>query len=58
MIFLIVKKLVWTLCLLYTVNIIISKTGKMIPINIYTIIIVYCYDLIAIMAIIYFRYYF
>ena len=55
---LIIKKIVYTLCLLYTVNIFISKKGKMVPINIYTIIIVYFYDILGILMIIYFKYYF
>jgi hypothetical protein len=54
----IIKKIVWSLCLLYTVNIIISKKGKIIPINIYTIIFIYFYDILAIAVIIYFKYYF
>ncbi len=58
MIFIIIKKIVWALCLLYSINIIISKTGKIVPINIYTIIAVCCYDIVAIIAIIYFKYYY
>ena len=48
-----IKKLVYTLCILYTVNLIISKTGKIVPINIYTIILVYIFDVFAILAIIF-----
>ena len=54
---LIIKKLVYTLCILYSINIIISKIGKIIPINIYTIILVYFFDVFAILAIIYLKYY-
>ena len=54
---LIIKKLVYTLCLLYTVNIIISKVGKIIPINIYTIVLIYFFDVFGILAIIYLKYY-
>ena len=52
-----IKKLVYTLCILYTVNPIISKTGKIVPINIYTIILVYIFDVFAILAIIFLKYY-
>ncbi len=52
-----IKKLVYTLCLLYTVNIVISKLGKYIPINIYTIGFVYIFDVFAILLIIYLKYY-
>lgn len=57
MIFTIIKKIVYTLCLLYTVNIFVSKLGKIVPINIYTIILVYFFDILAILAIIYLKYY-
>lgn len=39
-IYLIIKKLVVSLCLIYSLNIIICKTGIIIPINIYTISII------------------
>ncbi len=52
-----IKRLVYTLCILYTVNIIISKIGKIVPINIYTIILVYLLDVFAIIGIIYLKYY-
>lgn len=54
----IIKKIVYTLCLLYTVNIFISKIGKIIPINIYTILLVYVYDILAILVILYLKYYY
>ncbi len=57
MIFLIIKRIVYILCLVYSVNIIISKSGKYVPINYYTIIFVYFFDIFAILAIIYLRYY-
>lgn len=53
----IIKKIVYTLCLLYTVNIIISKIGKTVPINVYTISLVYFFDFFAILALIYLKYY-
>ena len=53
----IIKRLVYTLCILYTVNIVISKLGKIVPINIYTIILVYIFDVFAVFAIIYLKYY-
>lgn len=37
MIMTIIKKVVWSMCILYTINVIISATGYLIPINIYTI---------------------
>ena len=57
MIFYLLKRIVYSLCLLYSVNIIISNIGKYIPINIYTIIILYCFDFFGIIAIIYLKYY-
>lgn len=54
----ILQKIVYTICLLYTINIIISKTGKIVPINIYTIIVIYFFDFLGIIAIIYLKYYF
>ncbi len=53
-----IKKLVFTLCLLYSVNIIIATSGKTIPINIYVIAFVYLFDFLGIIAIIYFKYYY
>jgi pro-sigmaK processing inhibitor BofA len=57
MMFSIIKKLVLSICLLYTINVFISRIGKIIPINIYTIILVYFFDFLGIIAIIYFKYY-
>ncbi len=57
MIISILKKIVWSLCLLYTVNIVISTKGKIIPINPYTIFIIYFFDFFGIIAIIYLKYY-
>ena len=53
----IIKKLVKTICLLYTLNIVLSSIGKIIPINIYTIFIVYIFDFFGILAIIYLKYF-
>ena len=53
----ILRKFVYTLCLLYTVNVIISRSGKNIPINKYTILVVYFFDFFGIIAIIYLKYY-
>lgn len=55
---LIIKKMVYILCLLYSINIILSSTGNIIPINIYTIIIIYFFDFFGILAIIYLKYYY
>ncbi len=53
----VIKRIVFAICLLYTVNIFITKMGKMVPINIYTIIITYFFDFFGIIAIIYLKYY-
>lgn len=57
MIISVIKRIVFAICLLYTVNIFITKLGKMVPINIYTIIITYFFDFFGIIAIIYLKYY-
>ena len=57
MIISVIKRIVFAMCLLYTVNIFITKMGKMVPINIYTIIITYFFDFFGIIAIIYLKYY-
>ncbi len=57
MIISVIKRIVFAICLLYTVNIFITKMGKMVPINIYTIIITYFFDFFGIIAIIYLKYY-
>ena len=48
-----IKKMVLSLCLMYTVNIMISPSGKNVPINIFTILIVYIYNILGIIAILY-----
>ena len=57
MIYYFIKRLVFTLCILYSINIIIINSGKYIPINRYTILIVYLFDFFGIIAIIYLKYY-
>ncbi len=52
-----IKKMVLSLCLMYTVNIMISPSGKNVPINIFTILIVYIYNILGIIAILYLKYY-
>lgn len=54
----IIMKLVKTICVLYTLNLVLCSIGKIIPINIYTIIIVYFFDFLGILAIIYLKYYY
>ena len=49
MIYSIIKRIVFSLCILYSVNIIISKMGYYIPINIYTIIITFIFDFFGIL---------
>ena len=53
----IIKRIVYSLCLLYTINIFISKVGKIIPINMYTIILVTFFGFLAILSLIYLKYY-
>ena len=53
----IIKKIVKTICLLYTLNLVLSSIGKIIPINIYTIFVVYTFDFFGILAIIYLKYF-
>lgn len=54
----IIKKIVYSICLLYTINIFIYKTGKTVPINYYSIIIVCLFDILGIIAILYLKYYY
>ncbi len=54
----IIKRIVYSICLLYTINIFIYKTGKTVPINYYSIIIVYLFDILGIIAILYLKYYY
>lgn len=44
-IMLVIKRIVMGLCMLYTFNILVSKTGLIIPINIYSIAIVSLLDI-------------
>lgn len=54
----IIKKIVYTICILYSINVVLSSTGNIVPINIYTIIIIYFFDFFGILAIIYLKYYY
>lgn len=58
MIISVIKRIVYSICLLYTVNIFIYKTGKTVPINYYSIIIIYLFDILGILAILYLKYYY
>ena len=42
---LIIKKIVIALCMLYTFNVLIGKTGNIIPINTYSILLVSLLDI-------------
>ena len=53
----IIKKIIYSICLIYTIDIFISKNNKFIPINIYTLLFVYVFDIFGIIAIIYLKYY-
>lgn len=57
MIMSIIKRIVWAMCLLYTINIIISTTGNIIPINIYTIAFIAILDMPGILGLIILKYY-
>ena len=57
MIMSIIKKLVYSICLLYTINVFIYKSGKTVPINYYSIVIVAIFDILGILALIYLKYY-
>ena len=58
MIIYILKRIVYSICLLYTVNIIIYKEGKIIPINYYTILLTSIFDFASILILIYLKYYY
>ena len=53
----IIKKLVYSICILYTINVFIYKTGKTVPINYYSIFIVFLFVFLGIIALIYLKYY-
>lgn len=53
----IIKRLVYSICILYTINVFIYKTGKTVPINYYSIFIVYIFDFLGIIVLIYLKYY-
>ena len=53
----IIKKRVYSICILYTINVFIYKTGKTVPINYYSIFIVCLFDFLGIIALIYLKYY-
>lgn len=53
-----IKRIVYSICLIYTIDLIISKNKKFIPINFYTIAIIYFFDFLGIMIIIYLKYYY
>lgn len=57
MIMSIIKRLVYSICLLYTINVFIYKSGKTVPINYYSIVIVAIFDILGILALIYLKYY-
>ena len=54
----IIKRIVYSLCLLYTINIFIYKTGKTVPINFYSIAIVSLFDFLGGMVLRYLKYYY
>lgn len=53
----IIKRIVFVICLMYTINIFIGSIGKYLPINIYTITLIYFFDIFAVIAIIFLKYY-
>ena len=54
----IIKRIVYSLCLLYTINIFIYKTGKTVPINFYSIAIVSVFDFLGVIVLLYLKYYY
>ena len=55
---LIIKKITYSISILYTINMFINKIDKFIPINIYTILIIFLFDFLGILVIIYLKYYY
>ena len=53
-----IKRIVYSLCLLYTINIFIYKTGKTVPINFYSIAIVSLFDFLGVIVLLYLKYYY
>jgi hypothetical protein len=51
-----IKRIVYALCLLYTINIVMYNYGLVVPINIYTIFIVSATDIFGVLGIILLRY--
>ncbi len=58
MILRIIKRIVYALCLIYTINIFISTKGIYIPINYYTIFIISIYGILGIIVILLVKYVF
>ena len=58
MIIYLIRRIVYSICLIYTINIFISKRGKIIPINYYTIILTAIFGFIIIFLFIYLKYYY
>lgn len=54
----IIKKIVYSICILYTINIVLSTIGKYVPINIYTLSVTFFFDFFGILAIIYLKYFY
>ena len=54
----IIKRIVYSLCLLYTINIFIYKTGKTVPLNFYSIAIVSLFDFLGVIVLLYLKYYY
>lgn len=48
----IIKKIVMGLCMLYTFNVLISKIGLIVPINIYSVSIVSLFDVFGIVLLV------
>ena len=54
----IIKRIVYSLCLLYTINIFIYKTEKTVAINFYSIAIVSLFDFLGVIVLLYLKYYY
>ena len=56
-IYYLLKRIVYSLCLLYTINVIIYTFGIIIPINIYSIVFVSIFDVFGVLVIVFLMFY-
>lgn len=53
----IIKKIVYAICILYTINVFITPSNKCLPINAYTIMIVTVFGIFGVFLIVYLKFY-